>query len=74
MAAHKFELQALVAPRRKKMFVIFILGLEYLALRFHRPLDKKGEHFLDTFFDPPLLAKKWGIGVSWLEFLAQKFP
>ena len=47
----KFELQALVAPRRKKVFLICFWGLEYFALRFNRPFDKNGPNqFLTLSF------------------------
>ena len=34
-AAHEFELQALVAPRGKKIFAICFFGSEYFAQRFN---------------------------------------
>ena len=45
----KFELQALVAPRRKKINLFW--GLEYFAQRFNRPFDKNGPNqFLTLSF------------------------
>ena len=42
-AAHKFELRALVGPRRKNIFAMCLLGLECFAQRINRPFDKNGQ-------------------------------
>ena len=52
-AAHEFELQALVAPRRRKIFAISFLGSEYFAQRFNRPFDNNGQKKLGRVFWPP---------------------
>ena len=41
--AHKFALQAPVAPRGKKIFVICFMDLEYFAQRFNPPFEKNGK-------------------------------
>ena len=43
LAAHKFELQALVALRVKKILAICFLGSEYFAQRLNEPLDENGK-------------------------------
>ena len=50
LAAQKFELQALVALRGKKILAICFLGSEYFAQRFNSPVDENGhKNFLQPF-------------------------
>ena len=73
--ASPFELQALVAPRGKKILAICFLGLEYFSQRFNRPFDKDAKNKVLTLFWTPrgtFWPKKGVIGPG--EFLAQMFP
>lgn len=59
MAAHKFEVQALVALRGKKILAICFLGSEDFAQRFNWPFDEKIRAvFLASHVT--FLAKFWG--------------
>ena len=62
-AAHKFELQALVAPSGEKILAICFLGSEYFAKRFNRPFDKKTKKNYRVFctLKRTFLAQKKGL-------------
>ena len=45
-ASHKFELQALVAPREDMILAICFLSSEYFAQRFNRPFDNPPKKFV----------------------------
>ena len=59
MAAHKFELQAHVAPRGKKMQIIFFFGSEYFAQRFNQHVNENGQTKL-PITQVTVLADFWG--------------
>ena len=60
LAAHKFELQTLLAPRREKILAICFLGSEYYAL--NRPFDENGQKRFGPFFWPTfgVIVGSWG--------------
>ena len=76
-AAHKLELQALVAPRRKNIFKIFFWGLTYLAQRFNRIFEEKKRKKIWRGIFLPLKGcfwpKKRGLNVPLAVLIGQKF-
>ena len=60
----KFKLQALVAPRGKKILAICFFGSEYFAGRFNRSFDKNPKIIRVLLYSKKdVFGQKWGYGV-----------